>query len=263
MNLFNDFVNWLRDDQFLNDDEIALVLYCITEEDGEDLYEALADRGYDEADPETMYEAFDALYSDYRIESYGNGNMSCGSKTYYIFDSHEDAEQTALQLTENLIADIGFTKINGWENYVDTTWFDDAMRESYESYCYDIESEYNTEYGNRLVEECLDNGLIDDDDFEIDEEGEVDYTECNLGTDELVERLTDYLCEQYDDPVEWYTDNFGDATEAAMANNLVDVDALAEYVVDSDGVEATLAGYDGYENEYEFDGITYYIYRES
>lgn len=262
MNIFNDFVNWLRDEQYLNDDEIALVLYCITEEDGEDLYDALAEHGYDEALPETLYEAFDALYSDYTIESYGNGNLKCGTKTYYIFDDYDEARDAAVRYAEDLIADIGVTAINGWEDHVDTTWFDDAMRESYESYCYDIESEYSTEYGNRLVEECFDNGLIDDDDFEIDEEGEVDYTECNLSTDALVERLTDYLCDQYDDPVEWYADNFGDASEAVIANNLVDVDALVEYVVDTDGIAHLLASYDGYENEYELDGITYYIYRE-
>ena len=48
-----------------------------------------------------------------------------------------------------------------------------------------------------------------------------------------------------------------------MNNNLVDVDALAEYVVDADGIANSLADYDSYENEYEFEGITYYIYRES
>ena len=263
MNLFNDFVNWLRDEQLLNDDEIALVLYCITEEDGEDLYDALSERGYDEADSDTMLEAFDALYADYQVESYGNGNLKCGSKTYWIFDDYDEAKEMAIRYVQDLIADIGFTEINGWENFVDTEWFADAMRESYESYAYDIDSESDSTYGTRLVEECYDNGLIDDDDFEVDEDGEIDYTECTIGVDELVGRLTDYLCDQWGDPVEWYVDNFGDATEAAMNNNLVDVDALAEYVVDADGIANSLADYDSYENEYEFEGITYYIYRES
>lgn len=260
---YNSFVDWLRDEQLLTDTEIALVMYCI-DEDYSDFYEALSEHGYDEGSPDTDEEAMDSLYSDYAINNYGQGNMDCGGKTYYIFDDEDEARDAAIRYTEDLIADIGLEGINGWEDFVDIAWFEDAMRESYESYAYDIDNESDSIYGTRLVEECYDSGLIDDDDFEVDEEtGEIDYTRCTVDTDGLVERLTDSLCEQYDDPVEWYIDNFGDAIEAIMYNDLVDVKALAEYCVDADGIAHSLAGYDGEENTFEFDGITYYIYRES
>ena len=141
------------------------------------------------------------------------------------------------------------------------------MRESYESYAEDIESEGSIFYENRLVEECYDNGLIDDVDFETDEDGDPDYTQCTRDSYELQEMLADYLTNNsgYSSASQWYMDNFGDESfEYFVENNdAIDKDAIAEYCVDTDGVAHSLAGYDGEENEFEFEGTTYYIYRES
>ena len=66
-------------------------------------------------------------------------------------------------------------------------WFEDAMIESNEFYIDDIrdESSYSDEYETRLEEEMA----------EAECETEEDYLE--------------YLNSDYDDPIEWYIDNFG------------------------------------------------------
>ena len=66
-------------------------------------------------------------------------------------------------------------------------WFEDAMIESNEFYIDDIreESSYSDEYETRLEEEMA----------EADCKTEEGYLE--------------YLNSQYDDPIEWYIDNFG------------------------------------------------------
>lgn len=68
-----------------------------------------------------------------------------------------------------------------------TKWFEDAMRESYEFYVADIryESASNSDYESRLEEEMA----------EADCETEEDYI--------------DYLCNDWDDAMEWYEMNFG------------------------------------------------------
>lgn len=68
-----------------------------------------------------------------------------------------------------------------------TTWFEDAMNESNEFYIDDIreESSCSDEYENRLAEEMAD-------------------AEC-----ETEEEYLEYLNGQYEDPIEWYVDNFG------------------------------------------------------
>ena len=170
-----------------------------------------------------------------------------------------------LEVVIELIDDIGYTSINGWEDYVDEDIFEQAMQESNEFYCDDIASESSAIYGSRLVEECYDNGLIDDDDFETDEDGDPNYEECLVDEYDLKEKLAEYLTENsgYSYASQWYMDNFGeeDFNEFVKRNNAVDIDELAEYVVRSDGAANTLARYDGQENTFEFDETTYYIYK--
>ena len=258
---YNEFVDYLRDEG-MDDTECALAMYLI-EQDYGDYMSALEAFGYEEADRETWDDAMRDVYISYEVTRNFGDYYECGSLAYYVFDDYDDAYEAAKKDVISLIDDIGVTSIRGWENYIDSDWFEDAMKESYESYCYDIEHEGSSIYDNRLVAECYDAGVIDDDDFELDEDGDPDYTRCTVESWDLVERLTDYLCNSYDDPIEWYSDNFGSeaVSEVAEHNNLYNEDAIAEYVVDSDGIGHTLASYDGYDIEYIFEGMTYYMYR--
>ena len=63
---------------------------------------------------------------------------------------------------------------------------------------------------------------------------------------------------------EWFDSIYGSDWVSEMRDTLkdyIDWEALAEYVVDVDGVANTLAGYDGEEHEEKVNGEWFYIYR--
>ena len=64
------------------------------------------------------------------------------------------------------------------------------------------------------------------------------------------------------DSVEWFRSSFGESELDQIAINhpeVVDLDKLAQYVVDTDGVANTLAGYDGKEIELYEGGYAYRV----
>ena len=183
----------------------------------------------------------------------------------YLVLTEDEADDYFYDSEMSLIDDIGIEGFTPsfqeriFTEFADTDWFEDAYREMYESYSYDIEYESDDVYGNRLVQECYDAGLIDDDDFGVDENGDVDYRDCQLSTDELAERLTDYLVDSIDDFVEQFKFEFGEEelNKVVERNNLIDWDAVIEEIERLDGRGLTLARYDGIEIDYD----DYYIYR--
>lgn len=183
----------------------------------------------------------------------------------YLVLTEDEADDMFHDSEMNLIDDIGIEGFTPsfqeriFTEFADTDWFEDAYREMYESYSYDIEYESDDVYGNRLVQECYDAGLIDDDDFGVDENGDVNYEDCLLDTDDLATRLTDYLVDTVDDFVEQYKFEFGEEqlSEVVKRYNLVDWDGVIEETKELDGRGPMLAGYDGIEIDYD----DYYIYR--
>lgn len=180
-------------------------------------------------------------YSDAEVEyNEGPGQLAVqvtfGNEEYYCYESYNEAEEAAQEDCKELFDDVGiegirFENIGGIEQFVDTGWFEDAKKEDAEYYVSDIhESEperYQEEFGD------------------VDE-------------DEAVEK---YLEDYYDgDDVQWYIDNFGKKqfTEIVKQNNLIDLDKLAEAIVDADGPANSLARYDG--DEISLD-CGYYCYR--
>ena len=180
-------------------------------------------------------------YSDAEVEyNEGPGQLAVqvtfGNKEYYCYESYNEAEEAAQEDCKELFDDVGiegirFENIGGIEQFVDTGWFEDAKKEDAEYYISDIhESEperYQEEFGD------------------VDE-------------DEAVEK---YLEGYYDgDDVQWYIDNFGEKqfTEIVKKNNLIDLNKLAEAIVDADGPANSLARYDG--DEISLD-CGYYCYR--
>ena len=180
-------------------------------------------------------------YSDAEVEyNEGPGQLAVqvtfGNEEYYCYESYNEAEEAAQEDCKELFDDVGiegirFENIGGIEQFVDTGWFEDAKKEDAEYYVSDIhESEperYQEEFGD------------------VDE-------------DEAVEK---YLEDYYDgDDVQWYIDNFGKKqfTEIVKKNNLIDLNKLAEAIVDADGPANSLARYDG--DEISLD-CGYYCYR--
>ena len=180
-------------------------------------------------------------YADAEVEyNEGPGSLAVqvtfGNEEYYCYEDYSDAESAAQEDCKELFDDIGiegirFENIGGIESFVDEGWFDDAKKEDAEYYVSDIhESEperYQEEFGD------------------VDE-------------DEAVEK---YLDGYYDgESIQWYIDNFGKKqfTEIVKKNNLINLDKLAEAIVDADGPANSLARYDG--DEISLD-CGYYCYR--
>ena len=161
----------------------------------------------------------------------------------YMVLTYDEAEEEFYNYESNLIEECGLDAFSDWardyiiENCLDVDWFEDYFREDYESYANDIETESasSDEYANRLEEEMAEAECAD------------------------VEEFIDYLVDSIsDDFVGNFKFNFGEEmlTETIMKNNLLDMDAVIDYIKEEDG-RGILASYDGVENE---EG-EYYIYR--
>ena len=203
--------------------------------------------------------------SEIKEDNYSDNYFYVSDGREYLVLTEDAADDAFYDSEMNLIDDIGiegFTPNFQYRiltEFADEGWFEDAYREMKESYAYDISEEYDDTFGTRLVQECYDAGLIDDDDFGVDENGDLDYHDCQLSTDELAERLTEHLVDSIDDFVEEFKFEFGEEelSEVVRRHNLVDWDAVIEETKELDGRGPMLAGYDGQEIDWD----DYYIYR--
>ena len=179
-------------------------------------------------------------YSDAEVEyNEGPGELAVkvtfGNKEYYCYESYDEAEEAAQEDCKELFDDIGFEgirfeNIGGIEQFVDTGWFEDAKKEDAEAYVSDIHESDPERYKEEF--------------------GDVDE-------DEALEKCL----EDYDgDDVQWFIDNFGkkEFTNVVKEYNLIDLNKLAEAIVDSDGPANSLARYDGHEISLD---CGYYCYR--
>ena len=161
----------------------------------------------------------------------------------YMVLTDDEAEEEFYNYESDLIEECGLDAFSDWardyiiENCLDVDWFEDYFREDYESYANDIETESasSDEYANRLEEEMAEAECAD------------------------VEEFIDYLVDSIsDDFVGNFKFDFGEEmlTQVIMNNNLLDIDAVIDYIKEEDG-RGIIANYDGVENE---EG-EYYIYR--
>lgn len=161
----------------------------------------------------------------------------------YMVLTDDEAEEEFYNYESNLIEECGLDAFTEWakayiiENCLEVDWFENYFREDYENYANDIETESasSDEYANRLEEEMAEAECAD------------------------VEEFIDYLVDSIsDDFVGNFKFDFGEKmlTEIIMNNNLLDMDAVIDYIKETDG-RGIIASYDGVENE---EG-EYYIYR--
>lgn len=172
----------------------------------------------------------------------------------YLVMTEDEADEALKEDIENFIDDLGIDgfspEFQDWikENAIDQDWFEEACEESERYYAEDIQYEEG-----RLVEECIEAGIISEAD--LDEAGE--YT----GDLDLVDEYSQYLVKRirddYDgDFVKWYQDEFGSLKEV-QDRIALDIDAIVEEVKSWDGYGNNLARYDGRENEQN----GFYIFR--
>lgn len=82
--------------------------------------------------------------------------------------------------------------------------------------------------------------------------------------EELREEKYGEIYDELDDPVEYFVETHGFYTLDELIKNgpvFLDEDEMASDMVSGDGRGHYISSYDGDENEQEYDGITYYIYR--
>lgn len=162
----------------------------------------------------------------------------------YMILTDKEADEVHKDYIASFVDDAG---ISGFSEFaqgyifdycIDTSWFDDAMRESFEFYIEDIRNETAScdEFSNRLEEEMAE--------------------ACCDNEDSYIE----HLCLSYENAVEWYRDNFGEDSfnQAVNTNCYVDISKISEFCIEHDGRGHSLSSYDG--NELELDN-EYYAYR--
>ena len=174
-------------------------------------------------------------------------------ETYAVM-TEDEADDALYDDIENFIDELGITgftpDFQDWivDNACNSDFLEDYAREDYELYAQDIESETGTVGATRLIDECIENGIISEAD--LDENGE--YT----GTLDLAEALGEYIFNEMDEDyngnwVEWAKDQFGDEWVNDLARNgqlNIDVQAVVDEIKDWDGYGNNLARYDGREN---------------
>lgn len=201
----------------------------------------------DDEQAESIENIYDEVYSWENME-------------YFVL-TDDQANEKCYEEIQSLIDDCGPDAINGYENFIDEHYFDDAMQESIQSYCYDIgKYEKDEEFGNRLVRECYENNLIEDSDFEQDEEGNAVYNQCKLDNDELTQRYVEWRCDQQSS-LDYMLEIDTPRDLIKYNPNCINMDDLVDYVVSSDGRGHVLSSYDGRENQIQYGGEYYYIYR--
>ena len=181
--------------------------------------------------------------TEVKESEYDDNTFIVEGKEYQIL-TDEEADEAHEEYISNFIDDCGISAFTPYaqryiiENYMDKSWFNEAMIESYESYVEDIklESSSDKDFENRLEEEISDTGCEDE------------------------ESYVEYLCSQYSDGVEWYIDNFGEADFFKICKETchLDISGISEFCIREDGRGHSLATYDG--NELELDD-NYYAYK--
>lgn len=178
---------------------------------------------------------------------------------YRLFFDRDVAVSYAIDLEENLLDEVKPSEedIERWRNMFGTGWFDedwfkDSLQESYEYYYDDLNEE-------DAINELLRWEIIEDNDdyFYVDEDGETDHSQPSFDYTDYKDQYVEKRMGEIDDYVEEYIFQYG--TEEI--ENHINTRKLAEKIIETDGPESMIAGYDGVEREEEIDGITYYIYR--
>lgn len=196
---------------------------------------------------------------DYKYEQFYTENGS-----YYIM-TEEEADEAHLEYIENFVEEMG---IEGFslefqeeieEEYLNQDIFEEICNEYYYTYAADIESEtYQTTYINRLIDECVDMGIISEDD--LDEDG--DYKGSIDLVEEISDRLVESVEEDYDgNYAKWLVDQVGHEELRIIINknpNILDTEAISEACIRYDGYGNNLASWDCRTIEYD----DYYLFKQ-
>ena len=173
---------------------------------------------------------------DIAIYEEGNDilNIEVGGLEFIVSDNYTALEKLAIERNIEIIEDCGLTQnlideayIKGW---IDESWFEDYMREHHEFLAYEEEIQY----------------IATEEEMEAIEAGE-------LTEEEVRENYLESLNSNIEgNELEEFKYQLGDEEfqRVVLQENLIDIDKLAEWCVEMDGVAHTLATYDGQEEEF-------------
>lgn len=204
----------------------------------------------------------------------------------YLVLTDEEADEEAKTRAKDLLDDIGIDGLSDnvkdhiYQNFVTTDWFDDAMKELNDSYAYDIKDEASSDsdmYVSRLHEEMVERGVMEEpewpseDDFEEDDDAFEDATsdyrsELESEVEDKIDEFVEALNGDYENGLEYYQQNFGseEVAEIVKNNDLLDMDAIAEYIIEFDGRGYTISpdyGEDSITIKYRNKDYEFYIYK--
>ena len=211
--------------------------------------------------------------NDLRISGY-NGNLievlaGDHEGEEYVVGTEDEVEKLAIDDVVEILDDLGLDAVS--EDFrercleeADCPW-EEWMNDDHRSYCEDIidEPDYTGVYSNRLEQEAVERVLVEDKDFEKNEEGLLHY----IGnSDDLIDIMVDDMSDNFASMSEYLENLYGKRWVLEMKDILeryINYEDVARKVIEEDGVANTLARYDGKENEVDIDGETYYIYRSN
>jgi hypothetical protein len=123
------------------------------------------------------------------------------------------------------------------------SFFTQVYDEYNTSYATDIMLEDSEKYSNRLIEELVENGLMD----EETANSENSESEAEELISDFVNLLTENQINEGENGYTHYKDNFGneEAIKIVIKNNLIDIYSASENAVDEDGVAHFVSSYDG------------------
>ena len=173
---------------------------------------------------------------DITIYEEGNDilNIEVEGFEFIVSDNYTSLEELAIEQVKEIIEDCGLPQnlideayIRGWD---DESWFEDFWREHHEFIAYEEDIQY------------------------IATEEEMEELENEQTTEE---EIRDNYYESLNSSIEGnemeeYKFQFGeqDFQRVLLQENLIDIDRVAEWCVELDGVAYTLARYDGEEDEF-------------
>ena len=182
------------------------------------------------------------MVSDNGNEFFAGNDM----EEYRVFKTEKDAEEKAIeQVREDLEENPDYFNQDWLMNYIDgRDFFEQELNEMNYSYVEDIASETSgTKYNNRLIDELVENGLMDEDDAILENAEEI--------ADELkydyVLLLTEEKLDEGNDGLDYFINNFGEKETLKMVinNNLIDIDEASRDAVETDGIAHFISSYDG------------------
>lgn len=178
---------------------------------------------------------------------------------FSVYEDRDWAIEDAKEYEEDFLGSEVFTKdvveryrrVLG-DDFINEKQIKEDLKESQESYYDDLDED-------DAIDELISREIIEDteDYFEVDEDGDVDHSLPKFDYKDYKDLFAEKYIDNISDVIDEYISNFG----YSGIETYIDTGKLAEKIIETDGPESIIAGYDNVEREERIDYITYYIYR--